>query len=375
MIHLVTQHGTGDTYMTLAFAAAVARVRNDKVSVRIKPEHRAIVDMFPDVSGHDLPKGWTTTDTPINCHPASFSGDISRFAYLDRAPSHADLWRAMLDLPLDEPMVRGQFSHTANNVSPEKVFVIKEARSWPNNHPEFWPALIDALEQSGRLVGVNKPEDSLDTVFTNCSYANWVIGPQCGVMAILCHALFPCRKTICTPDVDGTGWIVPKTYPYGYVTKFAGEDYDVDEVKITEDVEGAVKRVIDGDGGSGSLIRDIPVRINYGEFCDRLSILQVKAMNKPTRGAVAREYYKLFEKIAPMLDSSFKTTDAFAKLWDVNVKAWDVNERLVTDVFSRGNVLSSDFVAVSKLQKKRTELKNQINELFGSQQEVKSYYK
>jgi hypothetical protein len=368
MIHLVTQHGTGDTYMTLAFAQAVARARRDRITVTVKPEHEAIVKMF-GVEPGGIEKAGTTT---INCHPASFSGDISRFAYLDRAPSHADLWRAMLDLPLDEPMVRGQFSHTANNVSPEKVFVIKEARSWPNNHPEFWPALIDTLEQSGRLVGVNKPEDSLDTVFTNCSYANWVIGPQCGVMAILCHALFPCRKTICTPDVDGTGWIVPKTYPYGYVTKFAGEDYDVDEVKITEDVEGAVKRVIDGDGGSGSLIRDIPVRINYGEFCDRLSILQVKAMNKPTR-AVTREYYRMCEQFAPMVNS--KTVGLYDDLLNVNRQAWDVNERLVTDVFSRGNVLSSDFVAVSKLQKKRTELKNQINELFGSQQEVKSYYK
>jgi hypothetical protein len=190
-------------------------------------------------------------------------------------------------------------------------------------------------------------------------------------MAILCHAMFPCRKTICTPDVDGTGWIVPKTYPYGYVTKFAGEDYDVDEVKITRDVERAVRQVIDGEGGSGKLIADVPVRVSFGEFFDRLSILKVKMEKKPTR-LVSREYHKMKEQTFPTTE---EVLFLMSKLIGVNREAWDINERLVTDVFSRDNILSSDFVAVSKLQRRRIELKNQINELLGSQPEVKSYYR
>lgn len=383
MINLVTRHGTGDTYMTLAFARAFAQARREEVTVLIKQEHESIGRMFPDVKSStfigDLIafQAHNMSEAFVEVHPTSYAGDISRFALLDRPTTHADLWRALLGLSLSEPMARGWYDHKATRL-PGRVFIIDRARSWPNHHPEFWQQLTHALEQADWDVRLVSENNSLAEVFQQCSDAEWVIGPQCGVMAILCHALFPCRKTIATPSIDGTGWIVPRTYPYANVTKFAGEDYDVDEVKITGDTTVAVKQVMKRSGGLGLRVHGVTVDLTHGDFFDRLSILEIKMTQFPRMMAagVQREYLR-YKDIAEPIFARYGEPLLlnYISLKACNQKAWEHNERAVPDALNHKS-MQSDHAEAIRFNYARVKYKNQINEICCSaSSEIKSYYK
>lgn len=396
MIHLVTQHGTGDTYMTLAFATAVGRCRGTtRVVVHIRPEHAAIAAMFPDVQSQD-DAAWASQKVIsdiafFHCHPTNRSGglDISRFALLDRPTTHADLWRAMLDLPLEEPMTRGQvvFGHkllSGNHVSiANRVVLITQARSWPNHHPQFWEDLRLRLMGEGWDVRMNNDHWLLADLFQECADAEWVIGPQCGVMAILCHAQFPCRKTIATPAVEGTNWIVPRTFPYAYVTKFAGEDYgDVEEVLIPSESRLAVDNIMAGVHAhrvpvTNRQVFAVEVPMTPGDLMDRLSVLMLKTDRlPPLQAATFRKESMKFWMIASAAGilKNVKALDAFTDLHLVNGAAWDHNNKAVPDALAHREMQASHAEAI-RMNRERVRLKNQISDICGSpSQEIKSYY-
>lgn len=384
MIYVETNHGTGDTYMTLAFAKAVERVHGDSVTVTIPPHHGAIAAMFSDVAVyHDLMPNPGVYDKRIVCHPSAVPKRvrIDYLCLLARPLTHADLWRAMLDLPPDEPFRRGSCTHS--EVKTGRVLLIPQARSIPNSAPEFWMILEHRLKEQGRDVVVNKGEWSLEKLFRECDEAEWVIGPQCGVMMILCHALFPCRKTIATPSLDDHHYF-KQTYPYMRTYTFGGETYhDCDEVKIEGDFSVAVDQVLSGacavlprvDRGPGS---GLSVPMSHGEFFDRLSVLELKYERLPRmeRALVQQEYLRLAEAGTRMLRSDALLRVMYDKLKHINGLAWDANEVAVRAVMSgETSDVGKHYVDAVHLNKERVTVRAKISahcgSLFG---EVKSYY-
>lgn len=382
MIYLTTNHGTGDTYMTLAFAKAVERHRGQLVQVAVPPQHAAIAAMFPDVATGPIPAVANLSDNVILAHPSTSPWvRTDHLCLLSRRLTHADLWRAMLDLPPDEPMRRGQYSHHIMRM-PKRVFLIRNARSMPNSAPQFWTMLEQRLSSEGWDVRTNLESHPLDVVFQEIDNAEWVIGPQCGVMSIICHAMFPCRKTIATPSLDGHHYF-KRTRPYADSETFAGERYaDLDEVTIGGDINTAVEHVLYGpcarrDCGSG-LVSGVQVELSHGDFFDRCSILALKMMLLPLdkRSRIQREYIRYWDVARPLLGRhGAPLTALYESLLSANREAWDHNERLVTDVLSGVSRGHDGFDQTVRHNKRRVELKAEVDALCSSAySEVKSYY-
>lgn len=373
MTELFTNHGTGDTYMTLAFAH-----HKGWPVVYGNAAHAPIAEMFPHVPSRHGTFGEVALHVHPEAHPPM---GISRYALLGRRVTHADLWRGLLDLPLDAEMKRGQRSHAAARIA-NRVVLIPEARSWPNSCPEFWPMLGMALQDRGWKVTMNSSSYSLAQLFDLCSDAEWVIGPQCGVMAILCHAMFPCRKTIATPSVDGHHYF-KKTYPYAYVSTFAGEDYDdVEEVKINQlSQREAISDVLAGRHAQrlpvlNARVHPVTVELSPGDLLDRFSILKLKVNQLPPEKCafVMREYLKYCEIASELINRS-PTDKLFGELLGCNAEAWEHNEISVTGMLERGENISQHFADAARLNKERVGLRNLINQMCGSAfTEIKSYY-
>jgi hypothetical protein len=388
-IYITTNHGTGDTYMTLAFAKAVERTRGQPTIVCVPPQHKAVASMFP---GASVFYGEPTTDHMLQpnelivAHPSAVPKRvrIDHLCLLARRLTHADLWRAMLELSPDEPMPRGLVP--PGTPASRTVLLLPEARSIPNSAPAFWVALADRLRAEGWSVAENDASWSLAELFDRCAASEWVIGPQCGVMAILCHAMFPCRKTIATPSLDGHSYF-KQTYPYMRVTTFSGEDYDdVEEVKVTGDAARAVEEVMSGRHsqmlpvGHGQVFSIYGV-MSVGDFLDRYSILELKVENfTPHKRALVMREYLACRDVAETLNAKFSTLGpelwtAYSELVAVNRAAWNHNEASVTGMLRDGVELSEHFALAARHNKDRVRLRNVINALCSSAHlEVKSYY-
>ena len=377
MRYLLTDHGTGDAYMTLAFARACEE-RHGPTTVCLPSRHADLRPMFPDVGVMvDAPPG--VPDVMIHPSNTTLGVRIDHLALLGRRLTHADLWRAMLHLPRDARMRRGTQPLIANR-DDEAVILIPEARSILNDHPTFWQSLHHRLVERGHHVLVNDPRWSLAELLQRCAWAGWVIGPQCGVMAILCHAMFPCRKTIATPSLDGHEYF-RRTYPYMGVETYAGESYaDVAEVKIAADHHRAVEEVLSGrpESSAGAPVEYVQTPLSHGDFFDRLSILELKVKKlEPLPAVVLREYLR-YREIAEA--TGLTTHPQFLAAYDllkiVNEKAWEHNEISVTEMYGEGKNISLHFSEAARYNRQRVELRNAINRMCGSWSfEVKSYYK
>lgn len=369
MIHLRTSHGTGDTYMTMAFAQAVQDYRmGEEVAVNTPVEHAPIASMFPDVK--------LTKEDGFHCHPSEQSVDPSVFGYLDHAPTHADIWRAMLKLPWHAPMARGRYACVGVR-DPRKVFLIPETNSW---RPTGWPGgfrveLADALRAAGWKIYVNGPGYSLDEVLYHCHTSEWVIGMQCGVMAILCHAKFLCRKTFITPPSEvGHDAAMP-------VWRFSGDDYDVEEIVLRDPV-AALMTVMDGKHAHLMPYTVEPSQrclmpCTPGDLLDRLSVLtlKMKYLSGRNRAAVIREFNEVLDVVNRLIPRKDELERTYIELLVSNDDAWHHNELSVTGMFNDGQNLSEHFALAARHNRKRVELRNRINELCSAPgREVKSYY-
>jgi hypothetical protein len=133
-----------------------------------------------------------------------------------------------MGLPPDAVLERGK----RPAVTPlNGALLLPEARSWPNLLRSEWADLAAALSVEGWEVQFVDPAWSLSELFVQIASCAWLIAPQCGVLSVACHALFPCRKTIIAPPSGFYG--LRHAFPYGYTTKFAGEDYDVEEIDVS----------------------------------------------------------------------------------------------------------------------------------------------
>lgn len=398
-LRLVALFGTGDTYLVCALAGAVAHHARRPVTVVVKPGHAAIPRLFgidfivddglvrqgerdPSLQAGFENDRRRPDATTVFVHP-SFVRSGVRIDHLTVKPevSQADMYRALLHLPVDAPLARPP----APSAEPgrDSVLLIPEARSWPNTQPHFWLELGARLHDMGRAVTLNKPEWRLEELLARCAESEWVIGPQCGVLSILCAARFPCRKTFATPSVDGgryPGLPVAATFPYAYVTKFAGEDYDVEEFKITDGNHAALVEMIAGGANARRLrplslapVRSVMAPLSPGDACDRLAVLQVKHERFPPElvAGVLRE----FGRYCHLVPGLPVPQEIYDQLLQLHRDGFDLHERFVRGALADQPGLEAEHAEAVKLNRRRVELRQVIDALCGAATtEVKSYY-
>lgn len=307
---------------------------------------------------------------------------------LDELPArwgvtHADMYRLILGLPLDAPLALP--SVPSAEVVRGTVMIV-QANTWPNTQPGFYPKLEAALRAAGREVWVNDRRLPLGDLLARAAATEWVIGPQCGLMSILVTGRWPCRKTLATPDIDygaAPHYWAKSTFPYAYVSKFAGFDHDVEEFKIEADNhDELIALILGGSNASPSKrhepgpVSTISMQLAPGDFLDRYAVLCVKRMrfDGTKRAAIERDYQRHREAAGPLLEISPART-LFEQLVTIHTKAFDILEKAVPEALEHGGMALEDHVAVIRANKARVRLRQQIDaELHAAFSEVKSYY-
>ena len=390
MIRLICLGGTGDAYLVCALAGAVRERHGDEVMIVLKETQVAIPEMFGlphdarpveeiraaehDHESHRAYENHLGPNRNFYAHPcfANSGVRIDDLTVLPGPISQADMYRSLLGLPIDAPLAIPAAPRPSRSLG--LALLIPTAVSWPNDQPAFWEHLKDALRGGGWSVEVNEPFSSpLGDLLTLAASAEMVVGPQCGVMSILVAAEFPCRKVICTPSIDdGPGFPVGtrrlrRTYPYAYVTKFTGQDYDVEEYRITGTNHAVVVSTI---LAAPRAPRDprpvttIAVPLSPGEVVDRAAVLAAKA----ARGSpgLDRELRRYLELLPAGTDRHF------AALVDLHLATYDALARSVP--LALANPTRDDHEAVT-LNRRRVELRRAIDaELRAPYSEVKDYY-
>lgn len=405
MIRLVALFGTGDVYLVCTLFEAFKQ-QHGEAKLVVKSHDVSVVDLFglPYVVDDELVLRAEQDHEFQRTYENSLNGDIFYVhpsflcsgAHLEQltarwTASQADMYRCLLGLRTDAPLARPT-NLPAAQMEPNTVLVLPMAKSWPNDQNTFWLELFLQLSLGGRKASWVDPDWSLSELFLRCAASEWVIGPQCGVMSILAAAGFPCRKSICTPSIDGNdhpghlGWAID-TYPYAYVTKFTGNDYDVEEYKITDDNHAEVVGSILGGVNALRLrpVSPLPVLsveapLSPGDFLDRLAVLTVKRARFPfeKRALIEREYQRYGEIYRQMeLPGKIQASmhRKLVELIDLHDETFNLLENLVPIVFADCTVHGDHHVKVIRLNRLRIELKQQIDALCNAPYtEVKSYY-
>lgn len=333
-------------------------------------------------------------------HP-SFARSQVRVDALTSNPSasQADMYRAVLQLPPTARLSLPDLTRlTTQPPVLNSVLIIPEATSWPNHHPRFWESLSIELVRAGRDVVHNDKRWSLDELLRRAATSEWVIGPQCGVMSILVAGRFPCRKTLATPSIDGNDfhpW-ARDTYPYGYVTKFDGHDYDLEEWKITDtNHRSLIDLILAGPNARRARPVDpspattLAITVTPGDLLDRLAVLEIKArrFDENRRALILRELSRLREQARPLLTPAQHDAPApeirrlFRELLLVHADMYDVMERLVPAALN-GQAASDgaasivgDHVKAISLNRTRVALRESLDHACHAPYgEVKSYY-
>lgn len=390
MIRLVALHGTGDAYLVCALARSFERYRQRPVTIVVKPEHAAIPEMFglpheidEGVRSYEDPNRAAMTENLVSgaryfVHP-SFVGTYGiHVEQLTAKPSvtQADMYRALMHLPPDAPLEAPALDFGEPT---DEVLILPEARSWPNCQPGFWPELSSALTAAGHKVTVNDATWSLRELLQRCASARMVIGPQCGVMAILCAARFPCRKVLITPRLDAPWWHLPagSPFPYAYTRSFLGETYDVDEYELTDrnhlETIGAVIVGLGHRAGSHdpAPVALIDAPMSPGDFVDRLAILAVKSADR----ACYRDFLR-YRRIYESWSLEVEVGDLYRELQVVHQETYDLFEEMVPAALGQNELPLASHVEAMRLNRERTRLRNEIDRrLRGASTERKTYYR
>lgn len=403
MIRLVTIGGSGDAYQVCALLDAFRRHHHrSDVTVVGKEKYRAIADLFGHPYAVDealvrkaegTPEMQRTyenvllsRDTTFYAHPC-FLRSEARIDKLTMKPeaSQSDMYRALLRLPTDAPIgVPTRLPKVERR--PDSVLLIPEAVSWPNTQPAFWSALAEELRRAGRRVMFNDPKWRFGELLNQCAGQEWVIGPQCGVMSILCTGQFPCRKTLASPKVTEANkklyFQIGRTFPYAYVTKFSNDDYDVEEFEVTNENYAEIVGAIVGGQNALQLhehdprpVMTIQAPLAPGDFLDRLAVLEVKRrrFSGAPRAAVEREYRRfLYARATIELPAAVE--EIYAKMIEVHERTFDLLQGLVPKALNGGAPAASHDAAV-KLNRVRVDLKHRVDAVCRAPySEEKSYY-
>lgn len=403
MIRLVTIGGTGDAYMLCALLEAFKKQHSRKdVLIVGKARYAPIADLFGAVyvgddelvqraeSDHGMQRTYENVllseVAPFFVHPCFLRSEI-RVDKLTTKPdaSQADMYRMILRVPLDAPLLIPTRLPPVTMVT-DTVLLIPDAISWPNTQPAFWAMLAEELRKIGREVALNDPGWSLGELFEHCARSEWVIGPQCGVMSILCTGRFPCRKTLASPILNDANkklaFLSPSTFPYAFVTKFSNADYDVEEFEIRDENHAEIAAAI-AHGANALRLRahdprpviTINAPLSPGDFLDRLAVLDVKRhrFNGTHRAAIEREYRR-FAAIRSITPLPPEVDGHYAQLVAIHGATFDLLETLVPAALAAGAGVAEHDAAV-RLNKDRVEIKWAIDAACRAPYaEVKSYY-
>jgi len=400
VINIVILGGTGDVYLLSALFEVFRQTHNRDAVLVVRERYRCIPEMFgvPCVVDDgvinnaevDIAMQRDYDNTFIDgrnfyAHP-SFLRTQVRVDHLTTKPdvSQADMYKAILRVPWGATLALPKIPEVEQK--PGKVVLIPDARSWPNLYPGFWGTLATKLSYAGWNVQNNNGSGwSLKQLFAHCAEAEWVIGPQCGVMSILVTGRFPCRKTLASCNIDGSGTFIfsTHTFPYAYVTKFSNHDYDVEEFKICADGQVELAdTIVSGQNGLRLWPHDpgpactINVSLSPGDFLDRLAVLTVKhaRFTGAKRAAIERDYQRHRElraraNFGPHIDKLFD------RLVRLHAETFDLLETMVPGAMADDTITPEAHVAAVKLNKVRVSLKREIDGVCRSPfTEQKSYY-
>lgn len=403
MIRLVTIGGSGDAYLVCALLAAFReRHKRSDVIVIGKSKYEAIANMFgaPYACDDDLVQKaerdpamqrsyenvLIAPDTTFYVHPCFLRSGV-RVDKLTMGPdaSQADMYRAMLDTGMNAPLAVPTRLPVAE-MEPDRVLIIPNAVSWPNTQPKFWTMLADNLSRIGRDVIWTDESWTFGELLRQCMQAEWVIGPQCGVMSILCTGEFPCRKTLASAILNEANkklaFLSARTFPYAYVTKFSNLDYEVEEYEITDDNHAElVAGIINGINAGRIVPHDprpiiaIQAPLSPGDFLDRLAVLTVKRRNFEGRNrALVEREYRRFLHLRSITEMPPEINAHFAQLVALHQTTFDLLQRLVPMALSEGADVRLHDQAI-RLNRDRIELKSRIDRACRAPYtDVKSYY-
>lgn len=391
MIRLACIGGTGDVYLVCALAPEVAaRSHGAPVTVAVPAKYAAIPQMFDqrfEIADEEIRTAegdehlkreydnYIAPGRTFYAHPCFTRNQrLDELTVLPRSPSQADMYRALLGLPADAPLALPRLP-VATPIRGDAI-LLTDAVSWPNTKPRFWHALERDMRAAGWNVRVNSPSWPLVELLARCAFAELVVGPQCGVMSILVAGRFLCRIVMATPAIDAGPWFtvgkrtLHDTLPYAYVTKFDGQDYDVEEHFLTDTNHGAVIRSILAAPRAPRdprPVESITMPLTPGDFLDRLAVLTVK-MDRfpPERRALVEREYRRYALAAP---PGFVDSVEFRRLLDVHYTAFDFLERTAPDP-------DTDHGVAFRLNRTRTIIKNEVDVARRAPYtEVKSYYR
>lgn len=403
MINLVVLGGTGDVYMLSALLDLFKKTHARDAQLVVRQRYACVADMFPganyvvgdaeiDAAERD-PAMQRDYDNVIAdgrnfyAHPSFFRTNVRIDNLTTKQDvSQADMYKVLLRLPWGAPLALPRVP--GGPTQPGKVVVVPDARSWPNLHHEFWAKLCARLPTDGWNVQNNNSSGwSLAQLLQNCAEAEWVIGPQCGVMSILVTGRFPCRKTLASSNIDNAPAIYPfstHTFPYAYVTKFSNQDYDVEEFKIVGGREDELVELIANGQNALRLwphdpapVVSVNVPLTPGDFLDRYAVLTVKREKfaPAKRAAIEREYqrhHELYVRLQPQLTP--EVNDLVSALADLHRANFDLLETVVPDAAAGGMTPEAHVEAVRN-NKARMELKWAIDKAcHAPYTEPKSYY-
>lgn len=402
---LVVLGGSGDAYLVLSLLDAFRRAHgrsSPRVILRSRVAPVARLWGYPcEIDDELVSRGeydrafqesyenpWGDPSRPYFVHPCLVRTSVRIDQLTIRNASQADMYRLLLRLPFDAPMTLPlpEFRHPKLTV-PGSVVIIEDSTSWPNLFPGFWMILAERLRTQGWQVYVNDKTRSLDDLLRRCSTAEWVIGPQCGVMSILVTGQFACRKTLATPSMDGNRipyYLAKQTFPYAYVTKFAGEDHDVEEFKITADNHEEVVSLIMNGSNARRLwkhdpapVMTIEAPLSPGDFLDRLAVLTVKRTKfEGVKAAAIEREYQRFSEIKRQLRLSSEAEGLFRRLVRHHFTCYELLGKLVPSALNGGDhALANGHIEAIKANRVRMELKSLIDDhCHAPYKEVKDYY-
>jgi hypothetical protein len=400
MMKLVILGGTGDVFLVCSLIEAFKRRHNRDALVIIRPRYSCIAEMFgvryevDDSIVLDAERdpafqrdydNAMVEDRYFYTHPCFLRSGV-RVDHLTTKPdaSQADMYKMILRIPPEEPLARPTIPKS--NPLANSVVIITQSTSWPNNQPKFWDLLSLRLRQAGWHVIVNDLSWSLKELFQYCANAEWAVGPQCGVMSILTTAEFPCRKTFVTANVDDNsapGFLSKQTYPYGYVTKFSNRDYDVEEFKVSQHDHDAVATLVVHGSNAMRLWKHNPnpmitigMSLAPGDFLDRFAVLTIKKerFSLDRKAAIEREFQRHAEAFRQMPRTK-EIDGLFSALVVLHRETYDLLEKMVPSALAEDMMRVEDHVKAVKLNKRRIEMKREIDAHCSvPHTEVKSYH-
>tara|TARA_Y100000590_G_C15599858_1_gene969571 strand:+ start:66 stop:467 length:402 start_codon:yes stop_codon:yes gene_type:complete len=119
--------------------------------------------------------------------------------------------------------------------------------------------------------------------------------------------------------------------------------------------------------------------ISAGELFDKISILEIKlekVKDKDSHRIIEKEYKILKEAQELNIETTEKLKLLFIELKKVNQNLWDVEDKL--RIYEKDKNFGKEFVELARAvyfnNDKRSKIKNEINELLGSNiREIKQY--